>query len=223
MIMKTINYFKLVTILLIICSLPVSAQRTMKELLKIYSPSPLPYLSPNSEEFVRYSFVNPQGAIPNKLYKNLQCTEYRYATSKTPSSAYTKFVLTKQNATLIAINWGGYTDEQTDILVSVDSDGNILDTLEVAVGYVYIKQFRILADGQIIVTTIKPKQEASILFEDFNSSDSFVGNRIDCTYIVDNGKFVLKKQQKYADKTYTYELLSDYNYRLWDGDEHLLN
>lgn len=115
------------------------------------------------------------------------------------------------------------TEMQTDVLVSVDSDGNILDALEVAVGYVYIKQYRILADGQIIVTTIKPKHEASILFENFNSSDSFVGNRIDCTYIVEKGKFVLKKEQKYADKTYTYELLSDCNYRLWNGDEQLLN
>ena len=68
-----------------------------------------------------------------------------------------------------------------------------------------------MADGQIIVTTIKPKQEASILFENFNSSDSFVGNRIDCTYIVEKGKFVLKKPINKHDKVVEYIILSCYN------------
>ena len=221
--MKKVNCLALIAILLMFCSLPISAQITIKDILT-YSDSPLPYPKPK-HRYIRYRISYPEGTIPNRIYKNLQCTDYDFAPDKYPftGSAYAKFQLPQQNATLIAVNFGGFTDSKTDVLASVDSDGNILDTLEVAVGYVYIKQYRILADGQIIVTTIKPKQEASILFEDFNSSDSFVGNRIDCTYIVDNGKFVLKKQQKYADKTYTYELLSDYNYRLWNGDEQLLN
>lgn len=221
--MKMMRFITLITIFATYCCFPVSAQLTIKEILKIYSDSPIPHptLHPN---YTWYAFKHTPGEIPNKLYKNIQCTESDFADDEdTSASVYAKFKLPQQNTTLIAINFGGMTEMQTDVLVSVDSDGNILDALEVAVGYVYIKQYRILADGQIIVTTIKPKQEASILFENFNSSDSFVGNRIDCTYIVEKGKFVLKKEQKYADKTYTYELLSDYNYRLWDGDEQLLN
>lgn len=61
------------------------------------------------------------------------------------------------------------------------------------------------------------------MMKDVLNGINFVGNRIDCTYNVENGKFVLKKEEKYADKIYTYELLSDENYNLWNGNEQLLN
>ena len=221
--MKTMNRFIVVAILAVFFCSPIFAQRTIKEILDIYSDSSIPY--PTSHfNYIWCGFKYTQGEIPNKLYKNIQCTEYDFADDDdTAAAVYAKFYLPQQNAILIAVNFGGMTEMQTDVLVSVDAEGNILDTLEVRVGWVYIKEYRILADGQIVVTTIKPKQETSILFEDFYSFDSFVGNRIDCTYHVENGKFVLKKEEKYADKTYTYELLSDKNYNLWEGNEQLLN
>lgn len=222
MIMKTVNYLTLMTILLVFCSLPISAQITIKDLLT-YSDSPLPYPKPE-HRYIEYNISYPEEAILGRLYKNLQCTDYKIAPNEYPfkGAAYAKFRLPKQNAILIAVKFGGFTETKTDVLVSVDSDGNILDTLEVAVSWIHIhiKEYRILIDGQIIVTTIKPKQEESIPFVNFAP---FVGNRIDCTYIVENGKFVLKKEQKYADKTYTIELLSGSKYRLWNGDEQLLN
>ena len=221
--MRRINYFSLIAIFIIFSNVPVSAQLCIKKILDYYKVYPLPYSYPQPEKKpVRFSVDNSQVKIPNRLYKNIQCTDYDFVSDNLhPHGArsYAKFQLPQQEGSLLAIKMGGRF-RRTDVLVSVDSDGNVLDTLEVAVSWVHIKEYRILTDGQIIITTIKPKQEESIPFVNFAP---FVGNRIDCTYIVENGKFILKKQQKYADKTYTYELLSDKTYKLWNGNEQLLN
>ena len=223
--MRKINYFSLIAIFIIFSNVPVSAQLSIKKIMDYYKKVyPLPYPYPQPEKIpVRFSVDNSQVKIPNRVYKNIQCTEYDFAPDNPhPHGArsYAKFQLPQQEGSILAIKLGNRFS-RTDLLVSVDSDGNILNTLEVAVmGKVCIKEYRILTDGQIIVTTIKPKQEESIPFVNFAP---FVGNRIDCTYIVENGKFILKKQQKYADKIYTDELLSVENYNLWDGNEQLLN
>ena len=200
------------------------AQGIMKNVLDGIDFTTLPHREAKFEPYMYcYGVDNSLGKISNKLYENLQCTEYIFADNDdTAPAAYAKFQIPQQETILIAVNFGGATDYVTDVLVAVDDEGNILDTLEctVAQPFVYIKQYRILADGQIVVTSIKPKQEASIPFVKFSP---FVGNRIDCTYIVDNGKFVIEKVQRYADNTYTYELLSDKYYNLWDGNEQLLN
>ena len=226
-IMRRINYFSLIAFFIIFCNVPVSAQLSIKKILDYYKKVyPLPYPYPQPEKIpVKFSVDNSQVKIPNRVYKNIQCTEYDFAFDNPhPHGArsYAKFQLPQQEGSLLAIHLG-HRFSRTHILVSVDSDGNVLDTLEVAVmGKVCIKEYRILTDGQIIVTTIKPKQEESIPL-DFAPFEPFVGNRIDCTYIVENGKFVLKKEQRYADRTYTYELLSDGDSKLWDGNEQLLD
>ena len=216
----------MIAFFIIFCNVPVSAQLSIKKILDYYKVYPLPYPYPQPEKIpVRFSVDNSQVKIPNRVYKNIQCTEYDFAFDNPhPHGArsYAKFQLPQQEGSLLAIHLG-HRFSRTHILVSVDSDGNVLDTLEVAVmGMVCIKEYRILTDGQIIVTTIKPKQEESIPL-DFAPFEPFVGNRIDCTYIVENGKFVLKKEQRYADRTYTYELLSDGDSKLWDGNEQLLD
>lgn len=227
--MKEINfrYYFVVIFIFVLFVSSVSAQGIMKNVLDGINFSTLPHREAKCVPYTYcYGVDNSLGKIPNKLYENLQCTEYIFADNDDEAPvAYAKFQIPEQEIVVIAVNFGGTTDYMTDVLVAVDYMGNILDTLEgtVAQPFVYIKQYQILADGQIIVTSIKPKQETSILFENFNSSDSFIGNRIDCIYYVKDGKFILKKEQKYADKTYTYELLSDKTYNLWNGNEQLLD
>lgn len=218
-------YLKRVVIVfytIIFFQISTSAQGMMKDVLNGITFTQLPYNEAKGTPYkICYGIDNSLGIIPNKLYENLQCTEYTFADDDdTAPVAYAKFQIPQQGTVLIAVNFGGVTDYATDVLVAVDSEGNISDTLEgtVAQPFVYIKQYQILANGDIVITTIKPKQESSIPFYKFAP---FIGNRIACTYHVENGIFVLKKEEKYADKTYTYELLSDKNYNLWDGNEQL--
>lgn len=68
--------------------------------------------------------------------------------------------------------------------------------------------------------TLKPTTSASIPLSNFTQ---FTGYRIDETYKVMNGKFVLSKTQKYNERVYTYQQLLAKNYNLWDGNEQIAN
>ena len=185
--------------------------------------TPLPYYGGYARS---YGIDNPSGVIPNKLYENFQCTEYSFADDDdTAPSVYNKFQVPNQDNVIMAIEFGGATCYLTHILALLDKAGNVSDTLEGCVGFClgdwfYAKQYHIMGDGSIIVTVLEPVQQTSVPFETFKE---VYAHRIDYTYKVVNNKFVLEKTQKYVPKTYTYELLSDENYNLWNGNEQLLN
>lgn len=199
----------------------ISAKRTLQDdlrnILKYdYKFTPLPYNETKctSNEF-SYGIDNTSGQIPNRLYQNLQCTEYFLADeNELLPAAHAKFRTSNPDISLIAVNFGGATEHITSVLVSVNKNGELLDTLEVEAGWIplYVKQYRILANGKIVVTSIKPKQKESIPFHHFGS---FVGNRIDCTYRVEDGKFILEKEQVFDEQTYTEELLKKSDFNLW--------
>lgn len=198
----------------------ISAKRTLQEELSDiintydYKFTTLPYNNRCSGEF-RYYINNTSGLIPNRLYKNIQCTEYILADEEPQlPAAYAKFKTSNPNINLIAVHFGDITDYTTIVLVSAHKNGMILDTLEVEAGFgsTFIKQYRILKNGKIVVTSIKPKQKESIPFYNFGS---FVGNRIDCTYRVEDGKFILEKEQVFDEQTYTEKLLRRENFNIW--------
>ena len=173
-----------------------------------------------------YGIDNSSGAIPNKIYENFQCTEYLIADfDDMLPAAYDKFQVPNQNNVILAIEFGGATCYLKDVLVLLNKDGQISDTLEGCVGFClddwfYAKQYRIMSDGSIIVTVLEPVQETSVPFKTFKQ---VYAHRVDYTYKVVNDKFFLDKTQKYVAKTYTYELLANENYNLWNGNEQLLN
>ena len=198
----------------------ISSRRTLQEdLCEIYKNLPFTSLPHKESKFTRherqYGVDNTSGQIPNRLYENLQCTQYVLADENDLlPAAFAKFKTMDEDICMVAIHFGGATYLSTSVLITINANGEILDSLEVESGYetVYIKQFRILRDGKVIVTSIKPKQQKSIPYNGFKS---FVGNRVDCTYRVERGKFILEGEHVFEEQTYEEELLEKDNFNLW--------
>ena len=198
----------------------ISSKRTLQEdLCEIFKKFPLTPL-PHKESKItrhrrRYGLDNTSGQIPNRLYENLQCTQYVMTDeNQLLPAAIAKFKTMDEDICMVAIHFGGSTHLRTVVLITINANGEILDSLEVESGFetVYIKQFRILEDGKVIVTSIKPKQQESIPYNGFKS---FVGNRVDCTYRLERGKFILEGERVFEEQTYEEELLEKKNFNLW--------
>ena len=198
----------------------ISSKRTLQEdLCEIFKKFPLTPL-PHKESKItrhrrRYGVDNTLGQIPNRLYENLQCTQYVLADENDLlPAAFAKFKTMDEDICMVAIHFGAATYLSTSVLITINANGEILDSLEVESGFetVYIKQFRILDDGKVIVTSIKPKQQESIPYNGFKS---FVGNRVDCTYRVERGKFILEGERVFEEQTYEEKLLEKDNFNLW--------
>jgi hypothetical protein len=103
----------------------------------------------------------------------------------------------------------------------VNPNGTIVSVLEgtVSGSDVYVKQFRINAQNQVIVTRIVPTTTTSITFATFTS---FVGYRQDIVYSINvQGQFVQNSVVTYQSKTYTRSYLENLNTNLWEGGETL--
>ncbi|MGV8090417.1 MAG: hypothetical protein AB2L24_00945 [Mangrovibacterium sp.] len=186
--------------------------------------TPVPFSAKKSGADVKFSSVysytidNSSNAIPDKLYDNVQLTQYTRASVEPELRGvfFRKFTIPNSNKVLVVVSFGGVTDWRTDVICSVSSTDQILGTLEVAVRVtdVWVKQFRINAQNQIIVTTIKPTSTTSIPFGTFTS---FSGYRQDITYSVNSqGQFVQESVQTYPTQTYTRSYLKDRSINLWE-------
>lgn len=172
-----------------------------------------------------YSFPirNKDKAIPDRLYDNIQCTEYTHASinPETWGVTFKKFIFPNSSNNLVAISFGGVSDWRTIVMCIVDPSERILDTLEVTirVGDPFIKQFRINEKNQIIVTTIKANTSISLPLESFTS---FSGYRQDITYSVNaKGRFVEEAIKTYQSRIYTRAYLGNKEINLWEGNEVL--
>ena len=158
---------------------------------------------------------NSFNQIPNRLYENLQCTEFSLPDKqKTYHNAYALFRSTETKTYMVAVELTGNRDSKSEALLTINENGKLLDTLEVAAGYksMYMKQYRILEDNRIVVTSLKPKQKESIPVYGFGS---FTGYRVDCIYKVENGKFILEEEQVFEDQVYTEKCLSNPYLNIW--------
>lgn len=213
----------LLTFLLSCYSIPAFSQ-TFKDALKWTPYRSLPYKRNKfSNDQGGCGIMNAKGLIPIKIYTNVQCTEYELADNyDTMPETNGLFKLTSSPHILMYIGMGGVTEAQTDELILVDAYGKVTDVLvsKVHVSGAIVKQFYINEDETIVVITLKPTTSASIPFSNFTQ---FTGYRIDETYKVMNGKFVLSKTQKYKERVYTYQQLVAKNYNLWDGNEQIVN
>ena len=186
----------------------VNAQSSMKEAVDMTEVFDLPYMRTKLGGTGFGCMIdNSKNLVPNKLYTNVQCTEYMLADDyDTMPATYAKFRLSDVSYTLVALELGGNIDNLTDELILVDKNYNVTDAL---VAKVY-------AFPSIVVITLKPVSSASLSMLEFTQ---FTGQRIDETYKVVNGKFALVSTRKYKEKVYTYSQLSSKTYNLWDGNE----
>ena len=200
---------------------------TVGEIINRVPAEPIPFDGEKGLRFdSNYSYYvnNDDNLIPDRLYDNVQLSEYTHASESSDlmANAFRKF--TGQNGnTLLVVSFGGVTDYRTDVMCVINSSGQILSTLEVAVVYAraFFKQFRINGQGQIIVTTIKPTSTTSIPFVKF---DNFQGYREDITYSINSkGQFVQILKKTFQPKNYTETYLSDRKYNLWNGADVPVN
>ncbi|MDR1756065.1 MAG: hypothetical protein LBR65_03770 [Culturomica sp.] len=168
-----------------------------------------------------YGVENQNNVIPDRLYDNMQLTQYVSASTdpELGASSFRKFMIPGSSNVLLAVSFGGATDWRTDVLCVVNTFGIVVSTLEAAVCVtdVYVKQFRIDAQNQIIVTTIKPVSTVSIPLATFSS---FSGYRQDISYVInEQGQFVQNTATTYQSKTYTRSYLMNESINLWEGEE----
>jgi hypothetical protein len=218
-----------VTILILLPSISVAQFAYSLEYALAHMPTEsVPFEATKTTPFLRnynYSLVNPNNVIPDKLYDNVQLTEYTNASNEPElcGEAFRKFAIPNSNNKLLVVAFGGSTDWETYVICVVNPSGNVLSSLEceVRVMDVYVKQFRITADCEIIVTTIHPSSETSIPFATFTS---FQGYRSDVTYSIDaQGQFIKTTAYISASKTQTYtrQYLQDKSKNLWESNESM--
>ena len=227
--MKTRIIFLTFTFVISLILIPSNccAQLSIKEAVNKISVSSVPFNVIKGLKlpsgYHSYS-INTGNTIPDKLYNNVQLTQHTSASVDPELGAvlFLKFAIPNSDKALIAVAFGhGYGGDETQILCVVNSNGTILSTLEGTImgKDVYVKQFRVPAQGKVIVTTIKPTSTTSIPFE---TCSNFSGYRQDITYTINaQGQFIQSSVQTYKSKTYTSTYLSNKNINLWEGGETL--
>lgn len=180
----------------------------------------------NSLDINLASFIEvDDGILSHKVYSNAQLTEWLDMKKYTDFGYYCRIQFDNpshnNNYLLISLNDAG--DFWTDIMASVDSDGNIMDYIDACItsdskfGIANIMQYRIAANGDVIISRIVPTSTTSIPLGDLKD---FHGYRQDTTYRLDqNGKFQVVEIVRFVPQLYTAQMLSAADYNVWNGSE----
>ena len=216
--MRTIKILAL--IMFCACSiLSVKAQYSVQSAFEKVRFIHLPYeAGKNNLRIQSVGIMNPNHVIPDKLYKDFQCTDYISASSDPELSPilFGKFHVPNSNWILGAVTFGGATDLQTTDLIVIDKQGNIKSVMEAEIqfGLIATKQFRIASDGKVIITKLVPTSSTSVKFYDFNQ---ILAYKVDETYSINSsGVFVKEGEKIYGTKNYSKSQLDTMNTDLWD-------
>ena len=216
--MRTIKVIAL--IMFCACSLlSVKAQYNVQSAFEKIKFIDLPYeAGKNNVRIQSVGITNPNNIIPNKLYKDFQCTDYVLASgdSELNPVLFGKFQVPNSNWIIGAVAFGGATDLQTTDLIVIDKQGNIKSVLEseIQFGLIAAKQFRITGDGKVIITKLVPTSSTSVKFYNFNQISAY---KVDETYSINSsGIFVKEGEKKYGTKNYSKSQLDTMNNDLWD-------
>jgi hypothetical protein len=224
--MKKILLSVTLTIIVLFCVAQAPTTWTFSEIITEMPATSVPFdAKKKGVPFVyddSYTIDNSNNVIPDRLYDNVQLTQYIRA-SISPElwgTTFRKFAIPNSSNTLLVVSFGGVTEWRTDVICVVTPSGQVLSTLECAirVADIYVKQFRINEYNEIIVTSIIPTDTVSIPFETFTS---FEGKRQDITYSIDaSGQFVEESKGRiYGSRVYTRSYLEDESVNLWEGGE----
>ena len=179
----------------------------------------LPYeAGKNNLRIQSVGITNSNNVIPNKLYKDFQCTDYVLASSNPEFNPilFGKFQVPNSIWIIGAVTFGGATDLQTTNLIVVDKQGKIKSVLEAEIqfGMIAAKQFRITSDGKVIITKLVSTSSTSVKFYNFNQISAY---KVDETYSINSsGIFEKEGEKKYATKNYSKSQLDTMDNDLWD-------
>ena len=223
--MKTI----ITTLLLLLCTFCYAQYTTKDAMARVKVQNPPFDDTKISSTILGQGIVVNDGELSRKVYSNAQLTEWLdmkdchdfsyYCTSQIDNPSH------GNNYLLISLNDAG--DFWTHILASVDPDGNIEDYIDARVaGCVFlntgcqsaaIMQYRIAANGDVIISRIVPTSSISIPLGDLKD---FHGYRQDTTYRLDqNGKFQVVGVVRFVPQLYTAQMLASRDYHVWNGNE----
>lgn len=167
-------------------------------------------------------------AVPDNLnwyvYTDLQCKN----TLPSEGGLVRATFSTGGSNRLVYVQYNAACNYFTAKLFLADSQGNVLDNLEVlAYGDFSVVKDYVIENGVIKIYSIKPTSTSSLSFWDFGHKfTSFAGTRCDEEYVVDGNKFKLKKRTTYNTKTYTYSQIhpdEKFTFKIWNGSETVKN
>ncbi len=165
------------------------------------------------------------GVLSRRVYSNAQLTEWLDMKDYSDMDYYCRlqFGNPAHQNNYFDISLNDIGDFRTGILASVTPGGNITDNIDASVfseskfGMATIMQYRIAANGDVIISRIVPTSSTSIPLGDLKD---FHGYRQDTTYRLDqDGKFQVVGVVKYTPQLYTVQMLSDPDYHVWNGSE----
>lgn len=217
--MKKLNLSSFIIAVLLIASTQLHGQECVKKALEMMPVMRVPFIAAKGITYDQWVGVcNPNGIIPDKLYNNIQGTDY-WSASEDPeleATLFAKFVIPNTNFILAAVNFGGATDFQTNVLIVVDNNGNIKSVLEAEFSWSWItpKQFRITNNYEIVISTLVSTSSISVPFKSFTQ---FEAKRVDETYTINpSGQFVKNSTKEFASKIYTRKQLDTTTFNIWD-------
>lgn len=166
--------------------------------------------------------------IPPYVYKDLGRKVIRSPKGNLSSINYSlirHFDIKKKNFALIYLGLRSVPGEFRHLLVTLDENHQIIDTLEVAIGGrhedgIITKQYRLNTDLSLTVYDLQPTSDKIQRYQ-IDQFDSFDARRVDTHYqINDEGKFVKGEEIRFKPQTYTTEELYQKSvHGIWNGTE----
>lgn len=209
--------------LCLILHLIAFADEDMKNRLEEVPSTSIPFDCVKSIDYFKPAFGFSYGTDQHfslEVYDDLGLTQ-KAAVPSINYAIFRKFELQCKEYTLVAITLD--IAESTKKVLVTYRDGKFIDYIESEVAWwnekmVFIKQWRIASNEEIVITWLKVQSTPPIsAFSDFKSINA---QRIDMHYkIDDNGKFELIKEIKYKPQLYPKTYLTDRSKNLWEGDE----
>ena len=114
--------------------------------------------------------------------------------------------------------------ENRHFLVTLDTNYQMIDTLEVAAGgrhrdRLCVKQYRLNSDFTLTVYDLRQTSD-NVLRYQVDQFDSFEAQRVDTRYTInEEGKFVKGEEIRYTPRTYKMEELYQKGHGIWNGTE----
>jgi len=190
---------------------------TMKYVLNSVPTTSTPFNATKTAEFqAAYRFPINTTAIQDRLYTNVQLTQYTDVAAQKRGRFFRKFTPSGvTNRHIIVVSFGDTYDNRTDVLCLVDANGNILDKMEgrITVNGLTVKQYQMTSNGMTIYRVV-PTSAASL---PFNNITNFSGYITKTGFVVNGDSFSSVKTSGDVSKTgtVTESFLSNPTSNLW--------
>lgn len=186
------------------------SQEVFRPVLDVFTPMPAPVdrLYDPRPSHNGYILLEENSFIPLQLYTNFQCTEFVLAEYNSITEPFVMMMMEipDTDLKLYSVHVGGITEFAKTVLVLVNAEGLVQDTLEAEVCWgppaMYAKQARIDKDYTITVYSIHAETDSPLPIN--KSIPPFQGWREDAHYSIIDGRFVKTDTIQFKKRIYEY-------------------